>query len=87
MQQKTDYRYEVRLVKIDGSQETEIERREVPRDKLEQQVANLPNREAMSLINANVFIPVNLAAAVNVLSDHAAAVAGAQQQAPATQTT
>lgn len=83
----TDYRYEVRLVKIEGDQETEIERREVPRDKLEEQVANLPNREAMSLVNANVFIPVNLAAALNVLSDHSVAVAQAAQNVPTTQST
>jgi hypothetical protein len=33
----------------------------------------------MSLINANVAAPVNLAAALNVLSDNSVAVANAEQ--------
>jgi len=45
----------------------------------------LPERAAMSLINANVAAPVNLAAALNVLSDNSVAVANAQQTAPITQ--
>ncbi|MDQ6617898.1 MAG: hypothetical protein M3083_24935 [Actinomycetota bacterium] len=42
----------------------------------------LPERAAMSLINANVAAPVNLAAALNVLSDNSVAYANAQQTAP-----
>src|SRR4051812_11762401 len=42
----------------------------------------LPERAAMSLVNANVAIPINAAVAANVLSDGAAAVAVAQQQTP-----
>jgi hypothetical protein len=49
------------------------------------QVSQLPDREAMSLVNANVAAPINLAAALNVLSDNSAALAGAQQVAPITQ--
>jgi hypothetical protein len=45
----------------------------------------LPDREAMSLINANVAAPVNLAAALNVASDNSIAYADAQQTAPITQ--
>ena len=45
----------------------------------------LPERAAMSLINANIAAPVNLAAALNVLSDNSTAVANAQQTAPITQ--
>ena len=45
----------------------------------------LPERAAMSLINANVAAPVNLAAALNVLSDNSTAVAQATQTAPITQ--
>jgi hypothetical protein len=41
----------------------------------------LPERAAMSLVNANVAIPVNLALAANVLSDGAIAVADAAQTA------
>jgi hypothetical protein len=41
----------------------------------------LPERAAMSLINANVAIPINAAVAANVLSDHSAAIAEAQQEA------
>ena len=45
----------------------------------------LPDREAMSLVNANVAAPVNLAAALNVASDHSVAYANAQQTEPITQ--
>jgi hypothetical protein len=39
----------------------------------------LPERAAMSLINANLAIPVNAAVAANVLSDNAVAYADATQ--------
>ena len=42
----------------------------------------LPERAAMSLINANLAIPVNAAVAANVLSDGSVAWADAQQQTP-----
>jgi hypothetical protein len=42
----------------------------------------LPERAAMSLVNANVAAPVNLALAANVLSDSSTAIAAAQQTAP-----
>jgi hypothetical protein len=41
----------------------------------------LPERAAMSLINANVAAPVNLALAANVLSDNSQAIAIAEQSA------
>jgi len=57
-------------------------------EELEAQAAEeLPDREAMSLVNANVAVPVNLAAALNVLSDNSTAAAGALQQDPIDQTT
>lgn len=46
----------------------------------------LPERAAMSLVNANVAAPVNLAAALNVASDNSVAYADATQTAPITQT-
>ena len=39
----------------------------------------LPDREAMSLINANLAAPVNAAVAANVLSDNSTATAEATQ--------
>jgi hypothetical protein len=42
----------------------------------------LPERAAMSLVNANVAIPINAAVAANVLSDGATAAAIARQQTP-----
>jgi len=51
----------------------------------EQEAAELPDREAMSLINANVAAPVNAAVALNVLSDNSTAIANAQQTADITQ--
>jgi len=46
----------------------------------------LPERAAMSLVNANIAAPVNIAAALNVLSDNSVAYANAEQTAPITQT-
>jgi hypothetical protein len=45
-------------------------------------VETLPDRAAMSLVNANVAAPINAALALNVLSDGSAALAAAQQTAP-----
>jgi len=45
----------------------------------------LPDREAMSLVNANIAVPVNAAVAANVLSDGAIAYADATQDTPITQ--
>jgi hypothetical protein len=42
----------------------------------------LPDREAMSLINANLAAPVNAAVAANILSDNSVAYADAHQTAP-----
>ena len=47
----------------------------------------LPERAAMSLINANIAIPVNAAIAANVLSDGSVAWANAVQDTPITQGT
>jgi len=45
----------------------------------------LPERAAMSLINANVAAPINAAVALNVLSDGSVAYANAEQTANITQ--
>jgi hypothetical protein len=45
----------------------------------------LPDREAMSLINANLVAPVNAAVAANVLSDDSIAYANAEQDVTVTQ--
>ncbi len=45
----------------------------------------LPDREQMSLINANLAAPVNAAAALNVLSDDSTAVANGSQTADISQ--
>ena len=53
----------------------------VNREELEQIVGErLPERTAMSLINANVAVPVNAAVAANVLSNESTAEANADQQ-------
>jgi hypothetical protein len=52
-----------------------------------QQLTEMPDREAMSLINLNTALPVNLALAANVLSDGSVAQAVAIQDAPITQAT
>jgi hypothetical protein len=48
-------------------------------------VEPLPDRAAMSLINANVAAPINAALALNVASDNSVAVAQAVQNAPINQ--
>ena len=56
---------------------------ELTADELEQEEGEeLPDREAMSLINANVAAPINAAVAANVLSDNSVAYANAEQVAP-----
>ena len=45
----------------------------------------LPERAAMSLLNANVAAPVNAAVALNALSDGSVAIANAEQTADITQ--
>ena len=45
-------------------------------------VEALPDRAAMSLVNANLAVPVNLGLAANVLSDGSVAYADAVQQTP-----
>jgi hypothetical protein len=56
-----------------------------PEELAQQESAELPDREAMSLINANVAAPINAAIAANVLSDNSTAQAIAIQDAPITQ--
>ena len=51
----------------------------------EQDAEQLPDREAMSLVNANIAVPVNAAVAANILSDGAIAYADAEQAGDITQ--
>jgi len=56
---------------------------QLSRDELEAQDAEqLPDREQMSLINANLALSINAAIAANVLSDSSVAYADAQQVTP-----
>ena len=60
---------------------------ELTPEELEAQAAELPDREAMSLINANVAAPVNAAVAANILSDDSTATATATQDVDIDQST
>jgi hypothetical protein len=63
------------------------EYKKLTREELEQLAGEaLPERAAMSLINANVAAPVNAALALNVLSDSSVAYANAEQVADIDQT-
>jgi predicted peroxiredoxin len=63
------------------------EYRQLTRDELNELAGEeLPERAAMSLINANVAAPVNAAVALNALSDGSTAYANAVQDANITQT-
>ena len=53
----------------------------------QQQASDLPDRDAMSLINLNAAVPINAAIAANVLSDNSTALAGALQETPIDQST
>jgi hypothetical protein len=54
--------------------------KEITRKELESQlISQLPDRAEMSLVNANVAAPINLALAANVLSDSSTAAADAAQ--------
>jgi hypothetical protein len=56
------------------------EYRTLTREELDQLAGEpLPERAAMSLINANLAAPVNVAVAANVLSDDSIAFANAEQ--------
>ena len=60
-----------------------VEKRELDLAELDyQDVTELPDRHALSLVNANVAAPINAALALNVLSDNSVAYANAQQTAP-----
>jgi hypothetical protein len=59
----------------------EMTRALTPEELEAQQAAALPDREVMSLVTANVAVPVNLAVAANVLADDAVAYADATQDA------
>jgi hypothetical protein len=66
----------------------EQEFRTLTREELDQLTGEpLPERAAMSLVNANIAIPINAAIAANVLSDGATAIAGAIQDTPIEQGT
>jgi hypothetical protein len=60
--------------------------KELSREELEAIAGEpLPERAAMSLVNANVAAPINAAVALNVLSDNSTAYANAQQTGNITQ--
>ena len=62
--------------------------RALTREELDQLAGEaLPERAAMSLINANVAAPVNAAVALNVASDDSVAYANAEQNADIDQST
>ena len=64
----------------------ELEYRALTREELNALAGEeLPERAAMSLVNANVAAPVNLAAALNVASDNSIAYANAEQNVTITQ--
>ena len=77
--------HEVQLACPDCGEQ--FDRRELSRAEMEARATDLPDREAMSLVDLNAAAPINLAAALNVLSDNSLAVAQSAQYAPITQST
>jgi len=69
-----------------SEEKKELKDQELSTEELEgQEASELPDRENMSLINANVAAPINAAVALNALSDGSTAYANATQNAPITQ--
>jgi len=65
---------------------TPSEYRSLTREELDAMAGEaLPERAAMSLINANVAAPINAAVALNVASDNSVAYANATQSGDITQ--
>jgi hypothetical protein len=70
------------------SQGEQEQYRKLSREELEKLAGEpLPERAAMSLVNANLAIPINVALAANILSDNAIAAAQAVQTTPIDQST
>jgi hypothetical protein len=68
------------------SENTPTEYRALTREELDAMAGEaLPERAAMSLINANVAAPINAAVALNVASDNSIAYANATQTGNITQ--
>ena len=65
----------------------EIKKDLTPAELEAETVEELPDREAMSLINANIAAPVHAAIAANILSDNSVAYANAEQNVDITQST
>ena len=64
----------------------QVQYRKLTRDELNALAGEeLPERAAMSLINANLAAPINAAVAANVLSDNSVAYANAEQTTPIVQ--
>ena len=68
------------------SEQSPEQYRKLTREELDELAGEpLPERAAMSLINANLAAPVNAAVALNVASDDSVAYANAEQDATITQ--
>jgi hypothetical protein len=66
----------------------ETQYRKLTREELDELAGEpLPERAAMSLINANLAAPINAAIAANVLSDNSIAYANAEQNVDIDQST
>jgi hypothetical protein len=66
----------------------DLQQQELSPEELEaQEAAELPDREAMSLVNSNIAAPINAAVALNVLSDDSVAYANAEQDVDIDQST
>jgi len=70
---------------IEAQNDTDARDMERTVDAEQQEMTELPERENMSLVNANLAAPINAAVALNALSDGSTAIAEANQTAPITQ--
>jgi len=78
----------MRFLAKGGTMADKPEYKQLTREELEALACEaLPEKAAMSLINANIAAPVNLALAANVLSDNSVAYANAEQNVDISQST
>ncbi|MCA1824283.1 MAG: hypothetical protein ABR520_09370 [Mycobacteriales bacterium] len=72
----------------DERPDPELEQTGLSSDEIDAEAGEeLPDREAMSLINLNAAAPINAAVALNALSDDSVAYANAEQTGTITQST
>jgi hypothetical protein len=82
-EQKNNEQEQAQGQELQPQEQGNMQYRNLTREELDKLAGEpLPERAAMSLLNANIAAPINAALALNVLSDNSIAYANAEQTAP-----